>query len=59
MSKFSAITSPRLENLFHGPLGPVPAGSDVEYKWETDWGIQRGKAMLIKGMHRVEELPLI
>ena len=28
--------TPHLEELFHGPPGPVSVGSDVENEWETD-----------------------
>ena len=36
MNKYFGIAPPRLEELFHGPPGPVPVGSDVENEWETD-----------------------
>ena len=36
MNKYLGIAPPRLEELFHGPPGPVPVASDVENEWETD-----------------------
>ena len=32
VNKYFEIAPPRLEELFHGPPGPVPVGSDVE-RW--------------------------
>ena len=36
VNRYFGIAPPRLEELFHGPPGPVPMGSNVENEWETD-----------------------
>ena len=44
-----------MEELFHGPPGPVPVGSDVEDEWKTDLddSENEGNSIKITYVHRV------